>query len=42
VCLGSSFGLGSLPDGGQLWLFGSKHGGSGMELLLGVGLDSKQ
>ena len=40
--LGLSFGLGSLPDCGQLWLFGRKRGGSGMGLVLGVGLESKQ
>jgi hypothetical protein len=42
VRLGSSFGLGSLPGGGQLWLIGRQRGGSGMGLMLGVDFDIKQ
>ena len=40
--LESSFGLGILPGGGQLWLFGRQRCGSELGLLLGVGLESKR
>ena len=40
--LGSNFGFGSFPDGGQLWLFGHQNFGSGLGLVVGVGLDIKQ
>ena len=42
MCLESSFGLGSLPGGGHLSLFGRQRGGSGLGLLLGGDLETKR